>query len=102
MMVELTKLLKEIDEKFTLNERLNKLAEECSEFLPVYFHYRERGEQYFRPMIEELVGIELVLVTVRNKIFKDPDSALLYKNILREQVNKCEIQIRAEDLLNGK
>ena len=101
MIVELTELLKKIDEKFTFNDRLNKLAEECSEFITAYFHYKERGEEYLKPMIEELVGIELTLVTVRNKIFKDPDSALLYKKILRDQVNKCEIQIRAEDLLNG-
>ena len=101
MIVELTELLKKIDEKFTFNDRLNKLAEECSEFITAYFHYKERGEEYLKPMIEELVGIELTLVTVRNKIFKDPDLSLLYKKMLREQVNKCEIQIRAEDLLNG-
>lgn len=101
MMAELTELLKKIDEKFTFGERLNKLAEECSEFIPAYFHYKERGEEYLQPMIEEIIGIELTLVTVRSKIFKDPDSALLYKKMLREQVNKCEIQIRAEDLLHG-
>ena len=101
MIAELTELLKKIDEKFTLGERLNKLAEECSEFIPAYFHYKERGEEYLQPMIEEIIGIDLTLATVRNKIFKDPDSALLYKKMLREQVNKCEIQIRAEDLLHG-
>jgi hypothetical protein len=101
MIAELTELLKKIDEKFTFDERLNKLAEECSEFIPAYFHYKERGEEYLQPMIEEIIGIDLTLVTVRNKIFKDPDSALLYKKMLREQVNKCEIQIRAEDLLHG-
>ena len=101
MIAELTELLKKIDEKFTFGERLNKLAEECSEFILAYFHYKERGEAYLQPMIEEIIGIELTLVTVRNKIFKDPDSALLYKKMLREQVNKCEIQIRAEDLLHG-
>ena len=90
---DIHRLFIEIDNRFTFHDRLKKLAEECSEYVTAYMHYIDRGEEYLRPMIEEIAGVDFVLATLKTKILKITAYRSIYREIFNEQLEKCENKI---------
>ena len=89
-----------IENNYSFHNRINKLAEECAEYLEAYFHYTSRGEGYLDKLVEEIAGIDFVMLTLKKKILKIPKYNEMYKEIFSNQLKKAEEKVTEE--LNGR
>jgi hypothetical protein len=99
--IDIIILLNRISDNFSFHDRLLKLAEECSEFMTEYFHYSTRGDEHFDSLLEEIAGIDFVLMTLKRKIMSIPAYKDKYKEICNDQMHKAIVSVDG-DILKRK